>query len=345
MLRQSRLQRTLAHPWSGLGLALAVVLLAVLAIAWGPYPMSALEVWQVLATGMLGLPQSADPLQVAVVFELRGPRVLAAVFVGAALASAGAAYQSVFRNPLVSPDILGVAAGAALGAMLAWLFGWTGTGIQVMAFMGGVSAVVLVYAVAARVRSADPVLVLVLVGVVLASLFGAAVALVKTIADPQQQLPAMTFWLLGSLTGVEASQLWWLGPAVIACTAILWVLRWKMNVLLLADSEAQSLGVSTHQLRLGVIACATMMTAAAVATAGIVGWVGLVVPHMARVMVGASLPRLLPLALALGAAFLLIVDLLARSLTAVEIPLGVLTAVIGTPLFLWQLLSQRRGAV
>lgn len=326
-------------------LAAVAVLTGIVAVAFtvGRYPIAMTDLLRVVWAWAGGAPHGLDPTLDTVVLQVRGPRVIAALLVGAALAAAGAAYQNLFRNPLVSPDILGVSAGAAVGAVLGIFLALGAAVIQSMAFAGGLAAVGLVYLVARAVRGHDPLLVLVLVGVVLGSLLGACVALMKYLADPYNQLPAITFWLLGSLAGVEARDLWLAAPLLLAGLLPLWLLRWRINVLSLDDEEARALGVSTGRIRFAVIVGATLMTSAAVAIAGVVGWIGLVIPHFARLLTGPDFSRLLPVSVLLGAGFLVAVDTLARSIGDIEIPLGVLTAFIGTPLFLWQLVTARRG--
>jgi iron complex transport system permease protein len=259
--------------------------------------------------------------------------------VGAALAIAGTAFQGLFRNPLVSPDLLGASSGAALGAVLGIYFSLGVLAIQGFAFVGGLVAVAAVYAVGSAVRARDPVLVLVLTGVVIGSLLGAGVGLVKYLADPYNQLPAMTFWLLGSLAAVNAADLIPLCGPVALGALVLIALRWRMNAMSLPEEEARALGVPTGPLRILIVAAATLVTSASVATAGIVGWVGLVVPHMARSLVGPDFARLIPAAALLGGGFLLVIDTLARTSATIEIPLGILTALIGTPFFIWLLAS------
>jgi len=273
---------------------------------------------------------------------VRGPRVIAAALVGAALAVAGAAFQGLFRNPLVSPDILGASSGAALGAVLSIFFSLGVIAIQGLAFVGGLIAVAAVYLIGSAVRSRDPVLVLVLTGVVIGALLGAGVGLVKYLADPYNQLPAMTFWLLGSLAAVNVTDLVpLLGPVTLGSLMLL-VLRWRLNVMSLPDEEARALGVPTGPLRVAIVAAATLVTSASVATAGIIGWVGLVVPHIARTLVGPDFARLVPAAALIGGGFLLMIDTLARTVAAIEIPLGILTALVGTPFFIWLLASVSR---
>ncbi|MDO9505490.1 iron ABC transporter permease [Hydrogenophaga sp.] len=317
--------------------ALAVLLAGVLAaFTVGRTPMSLSDLWAVI-TG-----SASDTLQ-TVVWQIRAPRIAAAVAVGAALSVAGAAFQGLFRNPLVSPDILGASAGAALGALLGIYFSLGIAGIQLAAFAGGLLAVGMVYGVGSTVRQSDPVLVLLLAGVVIGSLLGAGIGLIKTLADPYNQLPAMTFWLLGSLSGAHADDL----PALLLPVAlglvVLLLLRWRLDVMSLPEEEARALGARTTLLRLAIVAAATLITAASVAAAGIVGWVGLVVPHLARFLVGPSFVRLLPASALLGGGFLLLIDTLARSVAQVEVPLGILTALIGSPFFIVLLRRAQRG--
>jgi iron complex transport system permease protein len=264
---------------------------------------------------------------------------LAAVLVGAALAVAGTAFQGLFRNPLVSPDILGASSGAALGAVLGIFFSLGIFAIQAFAFIGGLVAVAAVYLIGSAVRARDPILVLVLTGVVIGALLGAGVGLVKYLADPYNQLPAMTFWLLGSLAATSIADLVPLFGPVALGTLVLVALRWRLNVMSLPDEEARALGVPTGPLRVVIVAAATLVTSASVATAGIIGWVGLVVPHLARTLVGPDFGRLIPTAALLGGGFLLVIDTLARTVAAIEVPLGILTAIVGTPFFIWLLAS------
>ena len=322
----------------GLLIACAILIGALLfALSFGRYPVGVGDLFEIIAAKILGHPSDVPAAAVNVVFQVRGPRVLTAVLVGAALAVAGTAFQGLFRNPLVSPDLLGASSGAALGAVLGIYLSLGVFAVQVLAFVGGLAAVAAVYLIGSTVRARDPILVLVLTGVVIGALLGAGVGLVKYIADPYNQLPAMTFWLLGSLAGASAVDLIPLFGPVAFGILILLALRWRMNVLSLPDEEARALGLSTGPMRVAVIAAATLVTSASVATAGIIGWVGLVVPHIARTLVGPDFGRLIPTAALLGGGFLLVIDTLARTAAAIEIPLGILTAVVGTPFFVWLL--------
>jgi iron complex transport system permease protein len=327
----------------GLAIATAVLILGfLLALMFGRYPISFPDLFNLLLNKISGHRNDVAPAAESVILQVRGPRVLAAALVGAALAVAGTAFQGLFRNPLVSPDILGASSGAALGAVVGIFFSRGVFAIQALAFVGGLLAVFAVYAIGTAVRARDPILVLVLTGVVVGALLGAGVGLLKYLADPYNQLPAMTFWLLGSLAAVNVSDLLPLFGPVAVGTAVLIALRWRMNAMSLPEEEARSLGVATGLLRVVIVAVATLITSASVATAGIIGWVGLVVPHLARSLVGPDFARLLPTAAILGGGYLLLIDTLARVAAEVEIPLGILTAVIGTPFFIWLLASMNR---
>ena len=322
----------------GMLIALAVLIAALLlAFTVGRYPAGLGDLFHVIVAKLTDQPSGVPPAAIDVLLQIRGPRVLAAVLVGAALAIAGAAFQGLFRNPLVSPDLLGASSGAALGAVLGIFFSLGVFAIEACAFAGGLVAVGAVYLIGSAMRARDPILLLVLTGVVIGALLGAGVGLVKYVADPYNQLPAMTFWLLGSLAATTASDLVpLLGPVALG-TLVLVALRWRMNVMSLPDEEARALGLPTGPLRIAIIAAATLVTSASVAAAGIIGWVGLVVPHIARTLVGPDFARLLPAAALLGGGFLLAIDTLARTATATEIPLGILTALVGTPFFIWLL--------
>jgi iron complex transport system permease protein len=323
-------------------LVLAMLLLGTVLVAAGigPYRIAPLDVLAALFRRALGMAE-AGPVD-TVLFQIRLPRVLAAMLVGGALAAAGAAYQSLFRNPLVSPDILGVSTGAGLGAVVGILLGLPVAAIQFLGFGGGLATVAIVVMLARTLRGSGDVLVLVLAGIVVGALAGAAISLVKVLADPYDQLPAITFWLLGSLAGVKPNDVGAVLPVVLIGLAPLVLLRWRIGVLSLGDDEARALGVDVGRLRALVIAAATMVTASVVAISGVIGWVGLMVPHMARLLVGPRFDRMLPASILLGAAFMVAVDMLARSAARIEIPLGVLTAVIGGPVFVWLLARRRR---
>ena len=311
-----------------------------LALTLGRFPLSLSTIAQALWCGISGQPQP-DITAATVLFELRAPRVLAAFAVGAALAAAGAAYQNLFRNPLVSPDILGVSAGASLGAVLAILLSWPLVALQGAAFAGGLVAVAIIVGIGWLVNqhktanfTYDRTLTLVLAGVVLGALFSAGVSLIKTLADPDKKLPAITYWLLGSFSAIGVAELKFSVLPMAAGLLTLWLLRWRINLLSLADDDAKAMGVNLTALRLWVIAAATLLTAASVAISGAIGWIGLVAPHAVRLMVGAEFSRLLPLAMLAGGTFMVVTDTIARSVSANEIAPGILTALIGAPVFI-----------
>jgi iron complex transport system permease protein len=325
-------------------LAALAVMLGVLVLAAamvGAFPVSFGEMLAAIGRRLTGAPPVGQID--TVLFEVRLPRVFAAVLVGAALAGAGAAYQTLFRNPLVSPDILGVSTGAGLGAVLGIFLSLPVVGIQLTAFAMGLATVGLVYAIASMVHGREPILVLVLAGVVVGSLAGAAISLMKILADPYDQLPAIVFWLLGSFSAIRKGEVWAAAPLVALGLVPLLLLRWRINVLSLGDEEARALGVEAGKLRFAVVTAATLMTASVVAISGVIGWVGLVIPHIARMLVGPSFDRLLPTAMLIGAGYLLLVDTIARTMAAIEVPIGILTAIIGAPFFLWLLARGREG--
>ena len=319
------------------------MILVLVAFSVGRYPVSPAQLFALLWAKLTGASIAAPPPLETVVFRVRGPRVLAAIAIWATLAASGSAYQGLFRNPLVSPDILGVSSGAALGATLGIYLSWGVPGIQGLAFALGLGAVAVVYAIAASLPRLDPLLVLVLAGIVIGTMLGACISLLKYLADPYNQLPAITFWLLGSLSAITFGDVVSILPGVLVGLVPLWLLRWRLNVMTLSEEEALTLGVDTRRVRLTVIAAATLMTAAAVSVSGVIGWIGLLIPHFARLLVGPDFSRLLPAAMLLGAAYLVAVDALARTIAPLEIPLGVLTAFIGAPFFIWLLAVSRRG--
>lgn len=314
-------------------LVLAVCLFAAVfaALSVGRFPVGPLEVVRLFWSGLAGTPSALSDTAATVFWQIRVPRVLCALLVGAALAAAGASLQSVFRNPLAAPDLLGVSAGAALGAVVGIFLGWGPLAVQLTAFAGGLGAVAVVMLVSRWLPIHDRSLGLVLSGIAVGSMLGALVALVKTLADPYRQLPAITFWLMGSFSSVTPDDLRMLALGLALSVAPLILMRWRADALVLSDDEIRSIGIDAPRLRLLLIACATLAAALTVATAGIIGWIGLVVPHAARLLVGARFSRLLPVAMLIGGLLMLIIDTLARSLAAIEVPPGVLTALIGGP--------------
>lgn len=272
-----------------------------------------------------------DDSIIIIIKNIRFPRIIAAYAIGVGLSQAGAAYQGMFKNPLVSPDILGVSSGAGLGAALALTMGLPGYMVQIYAFICGVIVVSLAYFIGSHAKFGHDVS-LVLAGSMLGALSSAFITLLKYIADPTDTLPAITFWLMGSLSKVTVSSLLALIPMVLGIV-VLYMLRWRLNILTLGDDEAMAIGIDPRYTRLIAVVAATIISASAVCIGGLIGWVGLMIPHIARGVVGADYRRLLPTAALIGGTFLLLMDDLARSLSTMEIPLGVLTAVMGAPFF------------
>ena len=311
---------------------LGVVFLAVLlgSLLLGRYALSPGQLlhmlWTKVTGGAADWPLSDDK----VVFAVRLPRVAAAALVGAALAVSGAAYQGMFRNPMVSPDILGASTGAGFGAAVAILLGAGYFGISAAAFCCGLLAVAAAWLVS-RLSRTNQTVALILAGMMISSLFSAGTSFVKLVADTQQQLPAITYWLMGSLSSIKDKDVLFLSIPVALGMVPLLVLRWRMNLLTLGEEEAQSMGVNTRRLRGAVIVCATLLTSASVAVSGMIGWVGLVIPHFCRMLI--------PAGALFGASFLLIVDDIARLVTTGELPLGILTAFVGAPLFVYLIVT------
>lgn len=279
-----------------------------------------------------------------ILLQVRLPRIAAGILIGAGLSAAGAAYQGIFRNPMVSPDILGASAGAGFGAAAAILYSLSIVWIEALSFTFGLLAVGLTCLAAARLkRVGDPILTLVLVGILIGAVFTALVSLAKYAADPYSKLPAITLWLMGSLSAINPKDLGFAVLPMLIGLVPLHLLRWNLNVLAFGEEEARALGAETARLRWIIIFCATQLTAASVAVAGMVGWVGLVIPHLARMLVGPDYRVLLPASILIGASYLLLTDDLARSIMANEIPLGIITALIGAPFFLYLMMRSNRG--
>lgn len=316
------------------------IFLFVISFALGRFRVAPDDLIRILLSRVMSVEQTWTKEMETVILNIRLPRVLTAMVVGAALSAAGAAYQGLFKNPLVSPDVLGASAGAGFGAALAISLSLPVWMIQVNAFFFGIISVAVVYILSLRMKG-NQVLGLVLAGILLGNLFQAGTSFLKYVADPYEKLPAITFWLMGDLSSVQKSDFWLAFWPVLISLIPLMVIRWKINVLTLGDEEAQCLGVNVRLLRLIVISCSTILTATAVSVGGMIGWVGLVVPHLARMIVDPDYKVLLPTATVMGACYLLVVDDLARLLAAVEIPLGILTAFVGAPFFLYLILRRK----
>ena len=317
-------------------MVLAAVLLALFLVSFvlGRYDVPLWQVVRILLSKVLPLEATWSGNMAVAVLNVRLPRILLACLVGCALSAAGTAYQSVFRNPMAAPDILGASSGACFGAALAILLGLGRGAVTALAFAASLATVALVYVIARRIRG-NQVVNLLLSGIMISSLFSAGTSYIKLVADPTNQLPAITYWLMGSLSGTRMQDVTFALFPMAAGLIPLLLLRWRVNLLTLDEEEARSMGVNTTALRLVVILCATVLTAASVSVSGMIGWVGLVIPHLSRKLVGNDCRRLLPAAMLLGAIFLLLVDNVSRNLLAVEIPIGILTAFVGAPFFLY----------
>ena len=313
---------------------------ALIALGIGRYFITPAEVLEAITGRFTGTYEISE-MAYKTVWNLRIPRILLALLVGAGLSTAGCAFQSLFANPLATPDTLGVASGASFGAALGILLGFDMLGMQVTSFVMGALAVTLTWlGGSGKGRGLSSV---VLSGIMMGSLFNALVSLVKYVADAETQLPAITYWLMGALSSASYRSLMFGAPAILIGIAVLFVIRWRMNLLPLSEDEAKSSGINIYTLRIVTIICATMITASCVSMCGQVGWVGLLIPHMCRMKFGSNHLSLIPASISLGATFMVIVDTAARTMTASEIPVSILTAIIGAPFFI--ILMRKSGGL
>jgi len=317
------------------------LVLGVVALTFGFYPISVMEVVRALVSPLV--PEAAAEMsEIArrLVLDVRLPRVLAALLIGAGLAVTGVVFQGIFTNPLVDSGLLGVTAGAGFGAALVMLIGGSTLLVQGAAFAFGLAAVALAF-LGSRLYRTAPTIVLTLMGILIGSFFASLTSLLKYLADPLDTLPSITFWLLGGLTGVGWRNVPLLAVLTLTGGVYFFLVRWRLNVLSLGDAEATALGMHPQRMKVSLIVAATLVTAVAVSVGGVIGWVGLVIPHAARMLVGPDHVRLVPMALALGGSFLLTIDTVSRSMLPSEVPLGVLTGLIGVPLLI--VLLRRQG--
>lgn len=297
---------------------------------------------EVLSTLLSPFGFTANENSEMIVWNVRLPRIIMAMLVGAGLAVAGASFQSVFANPLASPDTLGVSSGAAFGAALAILLTFSSFFVQSLAIVFGIIAIAVTFLLS-RLKGNGNMLLIVLAGVIVSAFFTALVSAIKYVADPQQKLPEITYWLMGSLSGSSWQDLLFSGPLILIGIIGIFLLRWRLNILVLSEEEISSMGMKVTHIRWTVILLATMIIAASVSVVGQVGWIGLVIPHIARAIVGTDHRKMIPLSISMGATFLIIIDTISRSVVAGEIPLSILTAIIGAPLFAF--LYFRKGSV
>ncbi len=325
------------------GMGVFMILAVIVSLMLGRYPIEPIQAVSMLINQIPGisLEQTWTDQQATLFFNVRLPRILLALLVGCCLATAGAAFQGTFQNPLVSPDILGASQGAAFGAALAILIGSGAFAVSMSAFGFSIVTVLLVLLISGRAKG-NRILVTVLAGTMISSLFSAGVSFTKLVADPTDQLPAITYWLMGSLTGAKMSDIALAAIPMAIGMVILFVLRWRINILTMGDDEASTMGINARRLRLFIIIAATMATASSVAISGMIGWVGLVVPHLCRMMVGSDYRKLIPASMLFGASFLLVVDNIARLASTAEIPIGILTAFVGAPFFLYLITRKKK---
>jgi len=323
-------------------LVLLLACVSVAALMTGQLRIHPYEVVKIILSGIFHIEKTWSPTLESVLFDVRLPRLIAGILVGAGLSVSGASFQGLFRNPLVSPHILGVSAGAGLGAALAILFFSKIYIVQLFSFLFGLLAVLMTYSLS-RVYRTTPVLMLVLSGMIVGALFSAGTSLLKYIADPVNQMPSIVFWMLGSLNNASNKDLIIAGPVMLGGIVVLLLIRWRINLLAMGEEEARSLGIETGRIRAVIIFCGTVISASAVSISGIIGWIGLVIPHIGRILVGPDNKKLLPVVTLIGAIYLVIVDTIARTAIESEIPIGVLTAIAGAPIFAYLLRKNRSG--
>lgn len=314
--------------------AVIFIIVAIVSLGIGRYPISPIRVIQTFFGG-------GNAQERTVVLKIRLPRIIAASLIGAGLALAGQTMQMIFRNPLVSPDVLGTSTAAGFGASISLLLGFSTLTVTINAFIFGIASVILVWAIGSRVRG-EQTMGLILIGMVVSSLFSAGTSFIKLIADPNNILPAITYFLMGSLAGCNLKDLQVIAVPMVISFATLLLVSWKLNILSLSEDEARSLGVNTRRLRSVAIGASALMTASAVAVSGQIGWVGLIVPHIVRKIIGNNASYSIPSSMLFGATFLIIVDNVSRTATTAEIPIGILTAFIGAPFFLYLILRETR---
>lgn len=312
-----------------------------LSFCFGRFEVPIKQVVRILINTVFPIEQTWTGTMQTAVINIRLPRIALACLVGCCLSTSGAAYQGVFQNPMAAPDILGASSGAAFGAALAILLNLSSTMITISAFAFSLIAVAVVYIIGQHAPG-KRVVSFILAGIMIGSLFSSGTSFIKLVADQSNQLPAITYWMMGSLSGTKGKTVRYILIPMIIGVLPLFLLRWRINILTLGDDEAKTLGVNPSRLRLVVILCSTLITAASVSVSGMIGWVGLVTPHLCRKIVGNNFKYLLPASMIFGAAFLLIVDNISRNLLATEIPIGILTAFIGAPFFIY-LITKKEG--
>lgn len=340
MERKLLLRNGAFRPWAIAAMLLFPPLIAVFCCGFGRMSLPPAKLIETAFLTLTG--RDADPQARAVIFELRIPRILMAIAVGGGLGCAGAACQALFSNPLATPDILGVTSGTCVGAILVILLSFNMAGIQATALLFGLFSVFVTLRISSGKRGIS-ILFLVLSGVMISSLFNALSSLLKYTADPMDKLPQITYWLMGSFTGASYRKLLIGSPMILIGTALIYLLRWQFNILSLSEDEARASGIHLKRMRIFLVLAITMITASSVSMCGQVGWVGLLIPHCARMMTGSNNRLVIPMSISLGASFLILIDTLSRTLTVIELPLSVLTAILGAPFFILLLKHSERS--
>ncbi len=310
---------------------LLIPLTVIICLGIGRYSLSPFQIIQSFFDALTG--SAGDGMAKTVIFKVRLPRILLALAAGAGLACSGAAFQGLFSNPLATPDTLGVASGASFGAVLAMTFHWNLLGIQALALVFGLFSCFLTYQIS-RLKGKSSIVMIILSGMVISSLFQALVSIVKYMADPEDELPSITYWLMGSMSSVTYKSLLFGLPFILIGLSVIWALKWRLNILSLNEDEAKSMGMNIKLIRLFIIVASSLITASVISMCGQIGWVGLLIPHISRMLLGSNNRTVVPLSISFGAIFMAIIDTFARSASSAEIPISILTAIIGAPVFI-----------
>lgn len=321
-------------------LVMVLVFGSIVSLCLGQYSISLDQTGGIVLSTFMDIEKTWNSQAEGVIYTLRLPRILGALLVGGALALAGSSFQGVFKNPLVSPDLLGVSSGACVGASVGILLHLSSVEVQLLAFVLGLVTVFCTVSIPKLLRN-NSMAMMVLAGVIMSGVMASLLGMIKYLADPETELAAITYWQLGSLSKVTVADLSSIAPIIVLAASIVLAVRWRINILSLGDNEARSLGVNTRRTRSAVILCSTLLTASSVCVCGTIGWVGLVIPHVSRMLVGPDNVRSMPVCVLLGAAFMLLIDTIARVLTSMDLPLGMLTGLVGAPFFLFVLVKQR----
>lgn len=325
-------------------LIISPIIIGIIALCIGRYMLTPNDVKDVLINQFLDSSVNVPETNISVVLNVRLPRIILAILVGMGLSISGAAFQGLFSNPLATPDTLGVAAGASFGAALALLMTENMFIVQIIALIFGLVAVGCTYLIS-KIQGKSTILMVVLSGMVTSSFFQALISLIKYVADPETKLPTITYWLMGSMASVSYKTILTGVPFIVVGVVIIYLLRWRLNILALSEDEAKTMGIKVSQLRWVIIIASTLITASAVSMCGQVGWIGLLIPHISRMLVGTNHKRVIPVSISLGASYMIIIDTFARSMVATEIPLSILTAIVGAPFFAYLLRKTGGGWV